>query len=64
MVAAPLRGFDGGFCRVEFRHELLGPGFDASLEVPPQILTRHGKLVPRAPRLDLHKGHCRIPAAV
>ena len=59
-----LRGLGRSLCRVELRHELVGPGLDARLEVAPQILTRHGQLVPRTSRLDLHQGHRRIPAAV
>src|SRR5881275_744114 len=64
MFAARLRGLGSSLCRVELRHELVGPGLDARLEVAPQILTRHGQLVPRTPRLELHQGHRRIPAAV
>ena len=59
-----LRGFGGGLCGVELRHELVGPRLDARLEVPSQILARHGELVPWTSRLDLDQGHCRIPAAV
>ena len=59
-----LRGLGCGLGGVELGHELLGPGLDARLDLPPEILARDGKLVPRAPRLDLHQGHRRIPAAV
>jgi hypothetical protein len=60
----PLRSFGCGLGGVELGHELVGARFDASLEVPPQILAGDGQLVAWTPRLDLHKGHRRIPAAV
>ena len=64
MLGKRLRGLGRGLGGVELRHELVGPGLDALLEVAPQILARNGELVPRTPRLDLHEGHRRIPAAV
>ena len=38
-----LRGLGRSLCRVELRHELVGPGLDARLELAPQILTRDGR---------------------
>src|SRR5262245_16056075 len=59
-----LGSLGGGLGRVEVGDQLVCPRLDPGLEVTAQILARHRQVVARAPRLDLHEGHRRIPAAV